>query len=189
MNKLFYDLAVALDATAWSTSIHESYYLYNWIETTHVLTLMVSLGLLFLVDLRMLGLAFAEIPAKQFADRIRWPMLIGFVVMFLTGILLFYAIPVRTTQSLWFRIKVVLLIAAAINLYFFYRSMKHASPGWEQSALPPRSLRVGAGLSLVIWAGVVICGRLIAYDWYDCIQEPSEIIASIAGCVPGQEQF
>jgi hypothetical protein len=29
-----------------SIDLHESFYLYNWIETTHVLTLMVSLGML-----------------------------------------------------------------------------------------------------------------------------------------------
>jgi hypothetical protein len=37
----------------------------------------------------------------------------GFVPMVITGVLLFYAIPVRSYQSLWFRIKVVALILAA----------------------------------------------------------------------------
>ena len=37
----------------------------------------------------------------------------GFVVMIVTGLLLFYAIPVRTYHSLWFRIKVILLVVSA----------------------------------------------------------------------------
>ncbi|CAN0499099.1 unnamed protein product, partial [Discosporangium mesarthrocarpum] len=49
-----------LDDTQWSTLLHESYYMYNWTESTHVLTLMVSLGMLFLIDLRMLGVAFPD---------------------------------------------------------------------------------------------------------------------------------
>ena len=187
MNQLLYDLAVWLDATAWSTAIHESYYLYNWVETTHVLALMVSLGLLFLIDCRMLGLVCANVPAQRFASRLQVPMLLGFGLMVLTGALLFYAVPVRTTQSLWFRIKVVLLIAALVNALLFHRAMGKSRDGWGVKA--PLRLRVGAGLSLGLWALVVTCGRLIAYDWFDCVAEPHPFIGALAGCVPGQEWF
>ena len=48
------------------------------------------------------------------------------------GFLLYYAIPVRTTQSLWFRIKVVLLIVAGINAFFISRK----DAGFEQQLGP-----------------------------------------------------
>ena len=85
MNELIYNLAVWLDDTEWSRMLHESYYMYNWVESTHVLTLMVSLGMLFLIDLRMLGLALPDVPASRIAERLNVPMLIGFAVMFITG--------------------------------------------------------------------------------------------------------
>jgi len=47
LNELVYNFAVWLDDTRWSAMLHESYYMYNWVESTHVLTLMVSLGMLF----------------------------------------------------------------------------------------------------------------------------------------------
>ena len=47
----------------WSTRLHESYSMYNWVETPHVLSLMLSLGLLFLIDMRMLGRALPNVPA------------------------------------------------------------------------------------------------------------------------------
>ena len=103
INELVYNIAVWLDDTQWSTMLHESYYMYNWVESTHVLTLMLSLGMLFLIDLRMLGYALPDMPASRLAERLNIPMLIGFTVMFITGILLFYALPVRPSQSLWFR--------------------------------------------------------------------------------------
>ena len=56
MNELIYNLAIWLDDTEWSRMLHESYYMYNWVESTHVLTLMVSLGILFLIDLRMFSM-------------------------------------------------------------------------------------------------------------------------------------
>ena len=46
LNQLLFDLALWLDAQQWSTDLHESYYVYNWVESTHVLTLMIFLGML-----------------------------------------------------------------------------------------------------------------------------------------------
>lgn len=189
MNELIYDVATWLDDTPWSTGLHESFYLYNWIETTHVLTLTVSLGLLLLVDLRMLGLALPGVPADRVAHRLQWPMLLGFGVMFVTGALLFYAIPVRSAQSVWLRIKFLLLVCAAINALVFHRRMRAAAGDWALAPRAPRNLRRGAALSVAFWVLIVICGRLIAYDWFDCAKDPTAFIAAFAGCVDGQERY
>ena len=68
MDELIYNIAVWIDDTPYSAMLHESYYMYNWVESTHVLTLMMSLGMLFLIDLRMLGYAFPDVPASKIAD-------------------------------------------------------------------------------------------------------------------------
>lgn len=189
MNELVYNFATLLDDTQWSTMLHESYYMYNWVESTHVLTLMASLGMLFLIDLRMLGYALPDVPASKIADRLNIPMLIGFVVMFITGILLFYAVPIRTSQSLWFRIKMVLLVACAINAYLFHKRMNESVASWDNEPRAPSRIRMGAMLSLGFWSIIVICGRFIAYDWFDCGPESSGFIAAISGCVDGQTRF
>ena len=183
LNELLLNLARWLDSQSWSTSIHESIYLYSWIETTHVLTLMVFLGMLFVIDLRMLGAIFPNVPASTVAQRLDKPMMIGFVVMLITGFLLYYAIPVRTTQSLWFRVKVVLLIGAGINAFLFRAKMQASSNSWDLDRIPPKRIRIGAALSLVLWAGVVITGRTIAYDWFDCHKQLPYFMYWAAGCV------
>ena len=94
MDELIYNFAVWLDDTRWSAMLHESYYMYNWVESTHVMTLMISLGMLFLIDLRMLGYALPDVPASKIAQKLSIPMAFGFTVMFITGISLFYAVPV-----------------------------------------------------------------------------------------------
>lgn len=182
LNELFLNFAQWIDTHAWSSALHESYYMYNWVETTHVLTLMVFLGMLFVIDLRLLGKAFTNVPASTVAERLDIPMMIGFAVMIITGILLFYAIPVRTTQSLWFRIKVVLLIAAGLNAFLLRKKMSGNLP-WDSDPIPPKRIRVAAGLSMAFWAGVIITGRCIAYDWFDCGKEQSALINWAAGCV------
>ncbi len=189
LNQFIYDFAVWVDGTAWSTMLHESFYMYNWVETTHVLTLMFSLGLLLLIDLRMLGYALPNVPATQVADRLQLPMMLGFGIMVITGLLLFYAIPVRSAQSVWFRIKFVLMVAAAVNAFLFHKSLRESGAGWERLPRAPKSLRVGAMLSIGFWTLVVICGRLIAYNWFDCVKNPSPLIAWLAGCIDGQTQF
>lgn len=183
LNEWLLTLAEWLDRTSWSTDIHESYYLYAWIESTHVLTITIFLGMLFIIDFRMLGLAFRNVPANIIADRLDKPMMIGFSVMIISGLLLYYAIPVRTTQSIWFRMKVILLIAAAINAFTFRAKMRQSADTWSTQAVAPKRIRNGAVFSLVFWAGVVMTGRAIAYDWFDCHKELSSFMYWSAGCV------
>ena len=183
MNELLLGLARWFDSQWFSTAIHESFYLYNWIESAHVLTLMLFLGMLCVIDLRMLGVLFRDVPASTMAARLDRPMMIGFAVMMFTGFLLYYAIPVRTTQSIWFRIKVVLLILAAINAFAFRARMRDSVGTWDTAPRAPRHIRLGAAASLLLWAGVVVTGRSIAYDWFDCHKPLSALMYRAAGCV------
>lgn len=183
LNKLLYDFAMWLDSQAWSISLHESYYLYGWIETTHVLTLAIFFGMLLVIDLRMLGVVFTRVPASTIARRLDFPMMVGFLVMVVTGLLLFYAIPVRTTQSIWFRIKVVLLLAAGLNALLFRHAMEASVVSWDIDPIPPKRIRYGAVLSLMLWTGVIATGRMIAYDWFDCHKDMSRLMYWAAGCV------
>jgi hypothetical protein len=157
--------------------------MYSWVETTHVLTLAVFLGMLLIIDLRMLGWTLTSVPASRIAARLDVPMMLGFAVMIITGVLLFYAAPIRTTQSIWFRIKVVLLIAAGINAMLFRRKMHGALHSWDSDPVPPKSVRTAAALSVTLWTGVVITGRCIAYNWFDCGQEQSDQMNWAAGCL------
>lgn len=182
LNEVLYQFAAWLGAFPSSSGLRGSFYLWNWIESMHVLTLAVFLGMLFMIDLRMLGRIMPTVPASTIAHRLDKPMMIGFVVMIVTGLLLFYANPMRSTLSIWFRIKVVLLIAAGINAFLFRRQMSAAVLSWDNDPLPPKRVRVGAALSMTFWIGVVIAGRCIAYDWFDCDKGQSAFISWAAGC-------
>jgi len=183
MNQILFDIAQLLESIPWSTNLHESYYMYNWIESTHVLSLSIFLGMLFFIDFRMLGFTMTSVSAAKIASRLHTPMMIGFAIMIVTGLLLYFAVPVRVTQSIWFRIKFVLLIVAGINAWIFNNQMKQSSSTWENEPKAPKALRYSAAMSLLLWAGVVTTGRLIAYDWYDCYRVESELIAWAAGCL------
>ena len=144
---------------------------------------MLSLGMLLFIDLRMLGLTMTRVSAVKIANRLNTPMLLGFAIMFITGLLLFYAKPVYTIQSIWFRVKMALLVLAFINAVVFHRRMMASGASWENEPRAPLNLRIGAALSLGLWLGVITTGRLIAYDWYHCYRDLSPWLGTLAGCV------
>jgi hypothetical protein len=182
MEKILYEFALWLAATNWSVGLHESLYMFNWMESTHVLFLMISLGMLVMLDARMMGLAFGGVPASKFASRLTWPMAIGFLIMIITGVMLFTAIPIRYTHSVWFRFKLVLLFAAAVNAFLFHRAMNKSVATWDTDRVPPKRIRVGAGMSLTLWVLIVVCGRFIAYNFFDCGTFDNPFMLRVSGC-------
>src|SRR5471032_392170 len=91
--------------TSGSIALHESLFMYPVVESAHVLTLCLFLGMAIMLDLRLLGLTLRSVPMTDITRRLGPWMVAGFVMMVITGVLLFYAIPVRSYQSIWFRIK------------------------------------------------------------------------------------
>lgn len=177
-------LAEWMAATAGSIALHESLYMYPLVESTHVLTLMLFAGTVILVDLRLLGFAFTSIPVSEFTSRLLPWTVAGFLIMTATGALLFYAIPVRSYQSIWFRIKVIVLLAAGINAWLFHRRVEQNRDQWDGNIVPPLGARISAATSLACWVVVIVTGRMIAYNWFDCDRQPqSAFINWAAGCV------
>jgi Family of unknown function (DUF6644) len=173
-----------LAGTRGSIALHESLYVYPLVESIHVLTLTVFVGLALMLDLRLLGLAMRRVPVSEVIARLLPWEKAGFTVMVITGGLLFYAIPVRTYQSVFFRAKVLMLLLAGLNVWVFHSRVERRIADWDLASVTPRAARVAATVSLVLWAGIVVAGRMIAYNWFDCdIQPQPAFINWAAGCV------
>lgn len=177
-----HEFAEWLDSTPWSTALHESLYAYSLIESTHVLALMLSVGTILMLDLRLLGLSFTRLKVSEMTGRILPWTVAGFVLMIVTGLLLFYAIPVRTYHSLWFRIKVILLVVSAMNIWVFHRRVSRNREQWDADARPPLGARINAGVSIAAWGSVIVMGRMIAYNWFDCDRPQADWVVALAGC-------
>ena len=108
-----------LASTSGSIALHESQYMYTIVESVHVLTLCIFVGFAVLFDLRLLNKALTQVPVSEVSRRLLPWTVGGFVIMVLTGAALFYAIPVRTYLSIWFRFKLVFLILAGLNVLIF----------------------------------------------------------------------
>ena len=173
-----------LASTSGSIALHESLYMYPLVESSHVLFLMLFVGLTVILDVRLLGLAFTRVPVSDVVDRILPWVRFGFAIMVFTGVLLFYAIPVRTYQSVWFRAKMIMLVLAAINIAYFHYRVYPQKDAWDTDARLPWRVRRAGLASLILWGGIIVAGRFIAYNWFDCdIQPQSAFVNWFAGCV------
>jgi hypothetical protein len=174
--------------TRWSIALHESRYMYLVVESVHVLTLTGFVGLSAMLDLRLMGLTMRDVPVSQITRRIVPWMAVGFVVMAASGSLLFYAIPVRSYHSVWFRLKMAMMLFAGLNAWIFHEKEHRRVAEWDLDPVPPRAARIAGAASLILWILIIFSGRFIAYNWFDCDRPQSATIKALAGCTDASAQ-
>src|SRR5258705_9076904 len=133
--------------TEWSVGLHESRYAYSIVESIHVWTLCVFVGFAVLLDLRLLGVTLKRVPVSQLTTRLLPWTKAAFVVMVISGLLLFYAIPLRTYHNVFFRAKAVFLLLAGLNAWLFHPGPTYRRPP-ERGTTPlnPPPARLGAAV-------------------------------------------
>jgi hypothetical protein len=171
-----------------SVDLHESQYAYSIIESVHVWTMAVFFGLVAMFDLRLLGLTMRKVPVSEVIRRLQPWTIAAFVIMVISGTLLFYAIPLRSYQNIFFRGKMLLLLLAGLNVWLFHSRVFPRVATWDLEGVPPRRARVAGALSLVLWISIIFSGRMIAYNWFDCDRQPQpDIINFLTSCVPDEQ--
>lgn len=176
-----------LASTRGSIALHESLYMYPIVESVHVLTLCLFIGMTVMLDLRLLGLTLRGVSVQEMTDRLMPWMITGFVVMFMTGILLFYAIPVRSYLNIFFRLKVIALVLAGLNAWVFHEGIHKTVHTWGAEGRTPPKARFAGAASLFLWAFIIVCGRMIAYNWFDCDMHLGPVMQTLTGC-PSSER-
>lgn len=179
-----------LAETRGSAALRESLYMYPLVESLHVLTLCLFVGMAVLLDLRLLGFVLPRVRASEMTNRLLPWMTLGFGVMLLSGATLFYAIPVRSYQNVFFRIKMIALVLAGLNAWAFQIGVRRRTAEWDRHPVPPRAARVAGAASLALWAVIIVSGRMIAYNWFDCGRQPqSDFINWATGCEAGESRI
>jgi hypothetical protein len=186
--RLQYQLGATIDAsgrivadTSWSGQLQSSERLWMMIEGAHILALMVFAGTILFVDLRLLGVVLRGTPVSRVADSVLPWTVGGFAVILLTGGALFFSDPLEYFHNFAFRMKLVLLLAAAANVFWFHVRVQRDRPAWDALPLPPRAARRSAAVSLTLWFGVIVAGRYMAYDWVKCMN-PGPLVSAVAQC-------
>lgn len=149
--------------TGWAVAIKESALVFPLIEGSHILALSFSVGMVMVLDLRLLRLSFRSQPVSLIMQQLMPWTIAGFGVMFLTGILLFAAQAVKVYGNTFFRIKMILVVLAGVNALYYQLRYYPKMAEWERTETPA-GVRVIAVLSLIFWIGAIACGRTMAYE-------------------------
>jgi hypothetical protein len=83
-------------------------------------------------------------------------------VIVVTGLLLVWAEPGRLYRSPSFWVKMALFAMVGVHALVFRRSV-YDHPEKLDAGITAQA-RLAAAISLVLWAGIVLAGRLIAFD-------------------------
>ena len=161
---LLYDLCQWIQNTNFSVALRESTLAFPVIEGTHLLAIGVSAGTIVLTDLRLLGVLMKKEPASKVMGSLLPFTIAGFILVFITGALLFWAEAAKSYGNLWFRIKLLFLIFAGINALIFHLTAYRRMKDWDLAPVAPVGARIAGLASLVLWTGVIWLGRQFAYN-------------------------
>jgi hypothetical protein len=154
-----------LDAFPSSIALRESVYGYIYLLTGHAVAMALFAGLIVMMDLRLLGLAYRRTPLSQVQKQLFPWQMVTMAVSAATGALLFYSQPMRYYGKVFFWVKMALMLFAGINALVFHYTTYRSVATWDTDARAPLGARLAGAFSIALWAGVIVFGRITAYNW------------------------
>ena len=155
------DLLASIEGGALATWTRESpsLWAYPTILTLHTAGLAVLVGASAVIDFRLLGVA-PRIPLpslRQLFPLMWW----AFALNFVTGVLLFMANATTKGAQSVFYVKLALIGLATLVAWTISKRVRREAESTDATA--GASLPRLALLSLVLWTGAIVAGRLLAY--------------------------
>ena len=134
------------------------------IQSIHIVGIAMVMGSVLMIDLRILGWAGMDQTLRQTTRRFG-PWLTGSLWLLLaTGILMVIGEPVRELVTFSFWLKMALVAVGTVVAAIFQAALERHEQPWEETLVHRPSIRGLAILTVLIWAGIIVLGRLIAYD-------------------------
>jgi len=139
---------------------------YPWLwpacETLHFVGMALLIGIVGLLDLRMLGF-LRSLPLKPLDRLLPWGIA-GFVINMVTGFLFFTGDPFQYIHNVVFWLKMAFILLAGINVAAFYLTGLHRrvnTVGAHEDV--PAAAKLVAAASLFLWIGVMYWGRMLPF--------------------------
>ena len=147
------------DGLAISQAYRDSTYLFPLTQALHLLAVTVFVGAIVIGDLRLLGWGPVGQSRASIARSAQRILLWAGLAVLLTGIPQFTTNALTYHRSPLFVFKMYLLAAALV----FTATLRRRVAVADEGRLPPWVPRVVGAVSLALWMGVTISGRLITY--------------------------
>jgi hypothetical protein len=152
-----------LETTPFAEFVQQSPFGFSAMLTLHLVSVAIVVGMITVVDLRLLGLASLK-SAVSDVCRQALPWTWGaFIVSVLTGAVLFMAQPVKYFDNYAFRVKFLLMALAGINMLVFELVTYRGVAEWDRDSRVPLAAKLAGAISLLAWIAIVAYGRWTAY--------------------------
>jgi hypothetical protein len=140
--------------------IRESVWLFPLIEAFHLIGLGLTVGVVLIVDLRLLGVGLRKQPVAELSAAVE-PWLLGsLTLMLISGTLLFLSESVKCYYSFPFWVKMASLFLVLLFTFTVRRRVTRTGLAADRPLLG----RVTALVSLTLWFGVAWGGRWIGFS-------------------------
>lgn len=144
----------------------------------HFLGLCLLIGTIFMFDLRLLGMA-RKIPLHALHKLVPWGVA-GYALNLITGFMFLTASPDQYVYNSAFHWKVLFMGLAGLNILTFYSfTFRRAKLAEVEST--PFMAKLAGGSSLILWTGVIVFGRMIAFH-RPAVCGPHSAVGFIAAC-------
>jgi len=158
-----YALVQWLQNTSWATGIRESLNLYPALYTLHIFGFVIMVTATSVLDLRLLGLGLANRSVSSVSNlAIPWARL-GLGANLITGFLVFAAQAVDMYTNTAFRVKMLLVLFAGMNVALVEMTIRRNEGGWGERGRAPGVARFSAVVSILLWLGIVAMSRVIGF--------------------------
>jgi len=161
-----FSLCEWLEGTGLAALIKESPYGFPIVVGVHILGLALSVGTLLWVDLRMLGWVMRGLRISEVHRALAPWFLAGFATMLVSGAVLFVAFATLAYANVFFRVKLAAIALAGVNALVFHSLTQRSSGHWDGTPRPPKQVRAAGMASLVLWAAVIVAGRMMSYTMF-----------------------
>jgi hypothetical protein len=160
-------IAAFLDSLNLATVVNAGDWVWPVCEILHFVGMALLIGTVGVLDLRILGF-FRGIPVASL-ERFIPIGIAAFVMNAVTGFIFVAGNPIGGSivylTNFAFQVKLALILIAGVNLLAWYMTGiadKAAAAAPDDDVLP--AARAVAAISLVMWVGVIVFGRLIMYN-------------------------
>ena len=151
-----------LERTPLALLLREHPWLYPLVEIGHILGFVVLVGAAAMFDMRLLGVS-PGLSVRALAGHLLPWARGGLALAAPSGVLLFLTDAAAIATNPAFQVKMGLIVLAILNTVVFHRRTARSIDAWDTGRPTPLGAKAAAVCSLVLWAGVVAGGRLIAY--------------------------
>lgn len=152
-----------IEGLPFSVAIAEGLWLFPAIESLHVLALAIVFGSIAMIDLRLLNVTLKTRDVVELTREVLPWTWGAFAVSVITGSLMFSSAATRY-YGLWpFKLKMILLLLAGVNMLIFHLGSYRHVAQWGAGGPTPVAARLSGGASLLLWTTIIVCGRVVGF--------------------------